>query len=244
MSQEAQTCTEEPCPVHGAWAAWNTWGSCSATCGIGLQRRDRSCSTPYPGPNGNHCFGDSRDDQICLANTYHDGDWSSWQAWGTCSRTCGDGIRSRSRSCDNPLPSIQGKYCQGEPYQVETCNMQSCPVTNGGWGSWTSWTSCTASCNGGMQSRQRICNNPKPSADGDFCDGNAMNVRMCNQQHCPITNGGWGSWTSWTSCSVSCNGGMQSRQRHCNNPKPSFGGNFCDGIASDVRMCYQQHCPR
>lgn len=55
--------------VHGGWSLWSSWGTCSVSCGVGLQRRDRSCSNPYPGRNGDHCFGDSRDDRICMTTS-------------------------------------------------------------------------------------------------------------------------------------------------------------------------------
>ena len=52
--------------VNGAWSLWSDWGTCSVTCDVGIQRRDRSCSNPYPAKYGDHCFGDSRDDRICM----------------------------------------------------------------------------------------------------------------------------------------------------------------------------------
>jgi len=48
--------------VHGGWS---TWGTCSATCGQGLQRRDRACDSPWPSKDGNHCSGDSVDNRLC-----------------------------------------------------------------------------------------------------------------------------------------------------------------------------------
>ncbi len=33
----------------------------------------------------------------------HDGGWSSWGKFGSCSRTCGGGVRSRNRQCNNPV---------------------------------------------------------------------------------------------------------------------------------------------
>jgi len=52
--------------VHGDWGGWSTWGTCSSTCGIGLRRRDRACDSPWPSSDGNHCFGDSVDQDICM----------------------------------------------------------------------------------------------------------------------------------------------------------------------------------
>ncbi len=31
-----------------------------------------------------------------------DGGWSSWGAWGECSRSCGTGVSTNRRECNNP----------------------------------------------------------------------------------------------------------------------------------------------
>ncbi|XP_053386590.1 isthmin-1-like [Mercenaria mercenaria] len=113
--------------VHGGWSTWSSCGSCSISCDVGMQSRSRSCFTPYPSLTGDHCFGDSRDDRICLPGACSDGSWSSWSSWGTCSETCGGGVRSQTRTCTNPAPSLLGKACNGTPVQVSTCNKQTCP---------------------------------------------------------------------------------------------------------------------
>ncbi|XP_056009023.1 A disintegrin and metalloproteinase with thrombospondin motifs 5-like isoform X3 [Ostrea edulis] len=53
------------------------------------------------------------------------GGWSQWGAWTGCTRTCGRGINSRSRKCDNPTPiSLEG--CPGDEYEAEPCNKEPC----------------------------------------------------------------------------------------------------------------------
>nr|CAB3220001.1 A disintegrin and metalloproteinase with thrombospondin motifs 6 [Phallusia mammillata] len=59
-----------------------------------------------------------------------DGSWGSWTAWAECSRTCGTGISSSSRSCDNPAPEHGGKYCIGERMRYRSCNTQRCTDPN------------------------------------------------------------------------------------------------------------------
>ncbi|XP_022105682.1 sushi, von Willebrand factor type A, EGF and pentraxin domain-containing protein 1-like isoform X2 [Acanthaster planci] len=57
-----------------------------------------------------------------------DGQWSTWQAWSECSKTCGRGSQLRLRFCDNPEPQNGGAPCQGAGYQAEQCNTERCPT--------------------------------------------------------------------------------------------------------------------
>uniref|UniRef100_A0A673ID81 A disintegrin and metalloproteinase with thrombospondin motifs 14-like n=1 Tax=Sinocyclocheilus rhinocerous TaxID=307959 RepID=A0A673ID81_9TELE len=57
----------------------------------------------------------------------HDGGWSSWGKFGSCSRTCGGGIQSRSRQCNNPVPAYGGRDCPGSTFDYQVCNTEDCP---------------------------------------------------------------------------------------------------------------------
>ncbi|XP_056627598.1 A disintegrin and metalloproteinase with thrombospondin motifs 14 isoform X1 [Triplophysa dalaica] len=57
----------------------------------------------------------------------HDGGWSSWGKLGSCSRTCGGGVRSRSRQCNNPAPAYGGRDCPGSTFDYQICNAEDCP---------------------------------------------------------------------------------------------------------------------
>ena len=59
-----------------------------------------------------------------------DGNFSSWSAWGQCSRTCGGGQKRRTRSCTNPPPSKCGQSCFGNTEELADCNTHSCPGKN------------------------------------------------------------------------------------------------------------------
>ncbi|KAG8456748.1 hypothetical protein GDO86_002507 [Hymenochirus boettgeri] len=55
------------------------------------------------------------------------GAWGTWTPWSHCSRTCGAGVESAERNCNNPQPKYGGKYCTGERKRYRICNIQSCP---------------------------------------------------------------------------------------------------------------------
>ena len=53
-----------------------------------------------------------------------------WSEWTPCSDTCGQGLKSRSRTCDIP-PNAEnvGECAAADLLQVEECNLGGCP----GW---------------------------------------------------------------------------------------------------------------
>ncbi|XP_077005183.1 A disintegrin and metalloproteinase with thrombospondin motifs 13 isoform X3 [Tamandua tetradactyla] len=55
-------------------------------------------------------------------------------------------------------------------------------------------------------------------------------------------HGHWSSWGPPSPCSRSCGGGVVTRRRHCNNPRPAFGGRACMGAALQAEMCNTQAC--
>ena len=64
------------------------------------------------------------------ANILHvivDGSWTQWSSWSSCSRTCGVGSRTRTRSCTNPAPQGGGADCVGSTSGTESCNIVACP---------------------------------------------------------------------------------------------------------------------
>uniref|UniRef100_A0A4W3JK28 ADAM metallopeptidase with thrombospondin type 1 motif 7 n=1 Tax=Callorhinchus milii TaxID=7868 RepID=A0A4W3JK28_CALMI len=56
------------------------------------------------------------------------------------------------------------------------------------------------------------------------------------------TDGSWGAWSSWAECTRTCSAGIQSAERHCNNPTPKYGGRYCLGERKRFRICNIKAC--
>ncbi|XP_045201110.2 sushi, von Willebrand factor type A, EGF and pentraxin domain-containing protein 1-like [Mercenaria mercenaria] len=55
--------------VHGGWTNWDITGSCSVSCGTGVQQRARVCDNPLPINGGTECQGNSDDVIACETGT-------------------------------------------------------------------------------------------------------------------------------------------------------------------------------
>ena len=57
------------------------------------------------------------------------GSWSSWGDYGSCSKTCGGGNKTRDRDCTalTNEASEEAPHCPGDAYQTIDCNTNECP---------------------------------------------------------------------------------------------------------------------
>uniref|UniRef100_A0A8C4YEA0 Adhesion G protein-coupled receptor B1 n=1 Tax=Gopherus evgoodei TaxID=1825980 RepID=A0A8C4YEA0_9SAUR len=225
-----------PAPQIGDPAAeeWSPWSVCSTTCGEGWQTRTRFCvSSSY----STQCSGPLREQRQCNNSAVcpvH-GTWDEWSPWSLCSSTCGRGYRDRTRTCKPP--QFGGNPCEGPEKQTKFCNIALCPV-DGNWNEWSSWSSCSTTCSNGTQQRTRECNGP--SYGGAECQGHWVETRDCFLRQCPV-DGKWQAWGPWGSCTTSCGGGTQRRDRVCYGP--FFGGDSCQGPKEEYKQCNDKKCP-
>ncbi|XP_027579260.2 hemicentin-1 [Pipra filicauda] len=228
--------------VHGGFSPWLEWRACSVTCGQGVQERVRQCNNPLPANGGRTCEGPVTDVRSCHSRPCPvDGSWSEWGPWEECSKSCGHGNRTRSRTCSAPPAQHGGQPCKGSAVESVMCNVKPCPVA-GEWSPWLPWGPCSETCGQGTQRRARLCASPAPAHGGQRCRGPDTQLQLCQRRHCPV-DGKWAPWSSWSACSVSCGGGSRQRTRLCSDPAPQFGGHKCEG--SDVQMdfCNSDPCP-
>ena len=61
-----------------------------------------------------------------LLTVSEDGNWSQWSPWTACSRSCDEGKKARSRKCDNPKPTNQGRACKGLSKEEVLCVQPRC----------------------------------------------------------------------------------------------------------------------
>ena len=98
---------------------------------------------------------------------------SSWSSWSSCSRTCGSGVKTRTRT--KTTDESCGGSCHYHYFQeTKTCNSNCCPVDClYSWGSWSSCLGC------GMSSHSRSPTIYRYSR----CNGNSCpskQTRSCN----------------------------------------------------------------
>ena len=247
---DVQDCNIHTCPVDGNYSSWTTFSRCSASCGDGIQIRNRSCTAPKPQFGGKNCstFGLSYESRKCnLGACPIHGGYSEWSSFSECSKSCGNATKTRKRTCSNPRPSHGGNDCRvlGPSIDTVPCNNTPCPV-HGNYSVWLDFTSCDKTCGNGSKIRRRYCSDPEPRFGGRNCSklGPETVKVSCNEMPCPV-HGNFSEWSDFSECSSTCGNSTKKRTRICTNPSPKHGGNDCSTLGPHVQVvsCDVSPCP-
>lgn len=136
--------------------------------------------------------------------------WYDWSPWSYCSKSCGQGWKSRKRTVALQ-PRHGGLECDGASEDFDHCNEVDCPV-DCGWGVWSDWSHCTASCDGGTRQRGKPIKVQNNSLGKPCNMAEGIQVEDCGTSPCP-RDCTWADWTKWGECSTTCAGGVKLRSR-------------------------------
>uniref|UniRef100_A0A803TLW5 ADAM metallopeptidase with thrombospondin type 1 motif 20 n=1 Tax=Anolis carolinensis TaxID=28377 RepID=A0A803TLW5_ANOCA len=229
---------------------WHTTGKseCSTRCGPGIRSLDIHCmkytiskepSVPVddkycadqPKPSVREvCHGD------CLQASWH------YTEWSECSRSCGQGVKTREAFCMNNFGRrLADRECHEFPKLVtENCNEFLCPhwITS-------DWSECPVTCGKGARHRQVRCQLNDDQLEDVFCNPNSIPelVSSCELKECATWQVG-----PWGECSVTCGHGYQVRAVKCVDGL--YGTILDDDIEcsaatppSDSQECEMSSCP-
>ena len=104
--------------------------------------------------------------------------YEDWLAWEACTVTCGGGLLSRSRNCNQDLTGNNTVCVALGGYLNEDapCNEQLCPA----YTVWSIWGRCDRTCGNGTMTRTRECDpdfvqrctdEAKPKVETTGCTG-------------------------------------------------------------------------
>ncbi|XP_072426067.1 adhesion G protein-coupled receptor B1 isoform X7 [Chiloscyllium punctatum] len=257
----------------------------SRPCGI--MQTPCSCSRGESLGQATEMLGLNKKEDICLKDgvylehcikspkgngeTDSRGGWNAWSSWGDCTKSCGGGLQTRSRTCHSQLE--EGFVCEGVSEEGRLCNKQPCN-THGHYSSRSqSLRSIDYRKHQDVDGYHRYGYSLSQTVHGvweewspwSLCSstcgrGHRDRTRSCIQpqfggnpcegpekqtKFCNIAlcpvDGNWNDWSSWSQCSATCSNGTQQRTRECNGP--SFGGAECQGFWSENRPCFPRQCP-
>ncbi|XP_048582546.1 uncharacterized protein LOC5516638 isoform X2 [Nematostella vectensis] len=112
------------------WSVWSDYSPCDIYCHKYKQRFCSSANRSTDCPESDD-YGVQTIDVACSheeCNAPVDGHWGRWSSWSSCSKTCGPGVMTRTRKCDDPRPRRGGKDCVGESNGNGICKVRSCGI--------------------------------------------------------------------------------------------------------------------
>jgi len=231
-----------PADSNCFFSSWsNDIDECTLPCGTGKMKKTRVNISPKKGA-GSDCF-DNLSEKTVDCNTQVcppvNCAVSDWYAWSDCSKPCGGGTQTQSKTVITP--SANGGTPCPPLTQEQTCNPQACPPpVDCAVSDWYAWSDCSKPCGGGTQSQTRTVT--KPSANGGAVCPTLTQEQTCNPQACPPpVDCAVSDWSDWSSCSKPCGeGGKRSKMRTVTKPRAN-GGTACPPL-EEIADCDTTDC--
>ncbi|XP_022098999.1 SCO-spondin-like, partial [Acanthaster planci] len=155
--------------------------------------------------------------------------FSPWSTWSSCPKSCGNAIKIRFRSPNNPPLANGGRPCQGATSESRSCDLPDCPVfcsTDDGHvfseGEQVSDDHCNT-C---------ICHNGFITCTNNTCNA-AVKSEWSVWSPCDATCGYNGKKVRSLACEIdkedpSCVNGVKMESKKCNLPPCAEDGNWCE----------------
>ena len=251
----SEACNTAACATYH-WVK-GTWGQCSKSCGTGSRARRIQCmdDAGTKQTDETKCTGAKPEAKgtCAAAQACPEDPATSKHAWiaeafGACSRACGDGIKTRAVRCrdtmdtdSDALGKITGDFMCTDQKASPTanCNEKACPEYIFQTGA---WSKCSKECGAGTRSRTVQCFDtvagvaaaPKECTDRGLVKPSIS--RNCNIKGCgdcgttgkEACAGVW-QMTGFSSCTKLCGIGEQSRTVTCHA--------IADGTKINDRKC-------
>ncbi|CAH1791278.1 unnamed protein product [Owenia fusiformis] len=213
-SSNSRFCKMKDCLLQaGSEYAWSAWTPCSVSCGTGTQFKFQYCKDGFTCDDFYADKPESRECNTQLCEAQEDDDeeafpepepnkpkYSSWEAWTPCSKSCGSGLKSRSRTCEDP-PYL----CSGVDSETTCCNIEPCVEETAWIGD---WSNCSSKCGVGVSHRRY-----------NFSYDQVKYVEKPCYTPC-LGESNWMPWGCWV-----CIGQTSYRNRTCDK----LGPNSCAG---------------
>ncbi|XP_074834446.1 A disintegrin and metalloproteinase with thrombospondin motifs 10 isoform X2 [Carettochelys insculpta] len=200
---------------------YTPWTKCSAICAGGSQVQSVVCKKQADSSTVfNHfCSPESKlPEKKRPCNTEPCPPTWVMGNWSDCSRSCNEGVRTRSAVCRRKISATEektlddGSCTPPRPKVHESCNNQTCPPE---WAA-LDWSECTPSCGPGFRHRIVLCKSGDHSTTlpATQCPENTKppTSMRCNLRHCPPPRWVTGEWGE---CSAPCGLGQQRRSIQC-----------------------------